>query len=209
MNEALFEFDAEMRRKYGVIVGCDEAGRGPLAGPVVAAAVILSPERPAVGEKLAKLNDSKKLNEDTREMLFEEIRQHAVAVRAFCVSPKVIDEINILKASLFAMYKCLTPIKGWNYALIDGNQLVPQIDAGIQKAVVKGDAKSASIAAASIVAKVLRDRIMKKYHNKYPDYNFAQHKGYPTKAHYEAIKTFGLSPIHRLSFCKNISDKHI
>ncbi|MCL1947612.1 MAG: ribonuclease HII, partial [Chitinivibrionia bacterium] len=200
-EKVLFDFDEKKREEYGIIAGCDEAGRGPLAGPVVAAAVILSGN-----EKLPFLNDSKKLKEETRENLFIEIYRQATAVRVFCVSPKKIDEINILNASLFAMYKCLETLKAkWNCALIDGNKYVKQIPQNLQETIVKGDGKSASIAAASIVAKVVRDRIMKNYHKKYPEYNFAKHKGYPTKEHYEAIKKFGLSPIHRLSFCKNIN----
>lgn len=204
-EKALFDFDEQKRKIYGIIAGSDEAGRGPLAGPVVAAAVILS-----AAQKLPQLNDSKKLNEETRERLFGEICSQAAAVSVFCVPPKEIDEKNILNASLFAMYKCLSGLKiAWNCALIDGNKFVLQIDKKFQETIVKGDAKSASIAAASVAAKVVRDRIMKKYHEKYPEYNFAKHKGYPTKEHYEAIKKYGLSPIHRLSFCRNCSVEEI
>ncbi|MDR0304988.1 MAG: ribonuclease HII [Chitinispirillales bacterium] len=204
-EKILFDFDEQKRKIYGIIVGSDEAGRGPLAGPVVAAAIILSGR-----ENLPQLNDSKKLNEETRERLFGEICNQAAALSVFCVSHKEIDEKNILNASLFAMYKCLSSLKmKWNCALIDGNKFVPQIDKKFQETIVKGDAKSASIAAASIAAKVVRDRIMKNYNKKYPEYNFAKHKGYPTKEHYEAIKKFGISPIHRLSFCKNIGIEQI
>jgi len=204
-EKVLFDFDVRKREEYEIIAGCDEAGRGPLAGPVVAAAVILSGN-----EKLPSLNDSKKLKEETRENLFVEIYRQAIAVRVFCVSHRKIDEINILNASLFAMSRCLETLKAkWNCALIDGNRYVKQIPQDLQETVVKGDGKSASIAAASIVAKVVRDRIMKKYHEKYPEYNFAKHKGYPTKEHYETIKKFGLSPIHRTSFCKNINIERI
>jgi len=204
-EKVLFDFDEQKREIYGIIAGSDEAGRGPLAGPVVAAAVVL-----LGAENLPQLNDSKKLNEETRERLFGEICRQAAALSVFCVSPKDIDEKNILNASLFAMYKCLSSLKvKWNCALIDGNKFVLQIDKNFQETVVKGDAKSASIAAASVAAKVVRDRIMKKYHEKYPDYNFAKHKGYPTKEHYEALKKYGLSPIHRLSFCKNLGAEQI
>jgi ribonuclease HII len=204
-EKILFDFDAQKRETYGIIAGSDEAGRGPLAGPVVAAAVVLSGT-----EILPQLNDSKKLNEETREILFAEICRQAASVCVFCVSNEEIDKRNILNASLFAMYKCLSSVKiGWNCALIDGNKFVPQIDKEFQEAIVKGDAKSASIAAASVAAKVVRDRIMKKYHEKYPEYNFARHKGYPTKEHYEAIKKHGLSPIHRLSFCKNLKAEQV
>ena len=202
-TNTLFDFDAEIRQKYGVIAGTDEAGRGPLAGPVVAAAVILSGTDGNHCQNFAELNDSKKLNEETRNRLFDEIYSQALAVRVVCISPKEIDEMNILNASLFAMYKCLSSLSlEWDIALIDGNKMIKQIPFEKQKMVVKGDSKSASIAAASIVAKVVRDRIMEKYGKKYPEYGFEKHKGYPTKAHYEAIEKFGLLPIHRLSFCK-------
>jgi len=195
----LFEFDAQLREKYGIIVGCDEAGRGPLAGPVVAAAVILSGN-----EDLPYLNDSKKIKEDTREKLHDEIYRQAVAVRFFCITPKEIDEMNILNASLFAMYKCVEAIGvEWKRVLIDGNKYIKQIPQNLQEVVVKGDGKSASIAAASIIAKVARDRIMCEYAKEYPDFGFEKHKGYPTKAHYEAIEKFGVLPIHRASFLKN------
>ena len=204
----LFEFDNEMHQKYGVVAGTDEAGRGPLAGPVVAAAVILSGTGGNHCQNFAGLNDSKKLDEKTREQLFGEIYKQALAVRVFCVPPAQIDEINILNASLFAMYKCLSSLKlEWDIALIDGNKMIKQIPFDKQKIVVKGDSKSASIAAASIVAKVVRDRIMEKYGKKYPEYGFEKHKGYPTKAHYEAIEKHGLLPIHRLSFCKKNTEQ--
>jgi len=202
----LFDFDEEHRKKHGIIVGCDEAGRGPLAGPVVAAAVILSGN-----EDLPNLNDSKKIKEDTREKLFDEIYRQAVAVGFYCVTPKEIDEMNILNASLYAMYKSLAALKNssgitpsWNRVLIDGNKYIKQIPQNLQETVVKGDAKSASIAAASIIAKVTRDRIMCEYAKEYPDFGFEKHKGYPTKAHYEAIEKFGVLPIHRASFLKGI-----
>ena len=199
-EKILFDFDAEMRQKYGVIAGTDEVGRGPLAGPVVAAAVILSGK-----ENLAGLNDSKKLNEETRNRLFDEIYSQALAVRVICISPKKIDEINILNASLLAMYKSLSSLKlQWNCVLVDGNKKIKQIPFDKQEVVIKGDSKSASIAAASVVAKVIRDRIMANYGKKYPEYGFESHKGYPTKEHYDAIEKHGLLPIHRLSFCKKI-----
>lgn len=204
-EKILFKFDAEMRSKYGIIAGTDEVGRGPLAGPVVAAAVVLSGN-----EKLAGLNDSKKLKEETRIRLFNEIYSQALSVRVFCVSPKQIDEINILNASLLAMYKCLSSLKTqWNNVLIDGNKKIKQIPFEQQNTVVKGDSKSASIAAASIVAKVVRDKIMVNYGKKYPEYGFDKHKGYPTKQHYEAIEKFGILPIHRLSFFKKNKNEQI
>ena len=203
-ESALFLFDAEIRKKYPITVGCDEAGRGPLAGPVVAAAVILSGK-----ENLPNLNDSKKIKEDTREKLYEEIYRQAEAVSFFCVSPKEIDEINILNASLFAMYKSVTALKNKfgeaivaNRILIDGNRYIKELDRDLQETVVKGDGKSACIAAASIIAKVTRDRIMCEYAKEYRDFGFEKHKGYPTKAHYEAIERHGVLPIHRMSFLK-------
>ncbi len=177
-----------------VICGLDEAGRGPLAGPVYAGAVIL-PE----GYVPEGLNDSKKLSEKKRDLLFDEIRQNAVAWAFGTASPEEIDAINILNASMLAMKRAVenltvTP----DFLLVDGNVVRGfDIDA---VSVIKGDAKSPSIAAASIIAKVLRDRECREMDRLYPQYGFAKHKGYPTKAHFEAVEKYGVSPIHRKSF---------
>ncbi len=198
-SDDLYQFDSAMAEKHGVIAGTDEVGRGPLAGPVVAAAVILNPDKPVEG-----VRDSKKLSEKKREELFLLIRKNAVMIKATCVLPKEIDRMNILNASLTAMYRSITPLSGWNYLLVDGNQKVPGIAAANQKTVVKGDAKSASIAAASIIAKVIHDRIMYAYDKRWPVYKFASNKGYPTAEHREAILTHGITPVHRISFCEHI-----
>lgn len=181
---------------YTAVCGCDEAGRGPLCGPVVAAAVILP--RDAVIEGL---NDSKKLSEKKREMLFDVIKEKAIAYGIAEATPEEIDEINILNASMLAMRRAvdMLSVKA-DYALIDGNcSRGFEIDT---ETVVKGDAKSASIAAASILAKVTRDRGCIELDKAYPEYGIAKHKGYPTKDHMDAVRQFGPSPIHRKSFLK-------
>lgn len=179
-----------------IVCGLDEAGRGPLAGPVYAGAVIL-PE----GYIPEGLNDSKKLSEKKRDALFEEITKNAVAWSFGTASPEEIDEINILNASMLAMKRAVEALSLQpEFLLVDGN-----ITRGFDQpalAVIKGDAKSPSIAAASIIAKVLRDRECLKMDEEYPVYGFATHKGYPTKAHFEAIEKHGVSPIHRKSFLK-------
>ncbi len=178
------------------VCGLDEAGRGPLAGPVYAGAVIL----PA-GYVPEGLNDSKKLTEAKREALFEEITKNALAWAYGTASHEEIDEINILNASMLAMRRAVEalPIRP-DFLLIDGNVVRGfSIEA---KSLVKGDAKSPSIAAASIIAKVLRDRECAEMAKRYPEYGFEKHKGYPTKAHYEAIAAHGVLPIHRKSFLK-------
>lgn len=181
---------------YTSVCGCDEAGRGPLCGPVVAAAVILP-----IDEEIEGLNDSKKLTEKRREALFEVIKERAIAYAIAEASPEEIDEINILNASMLAMRRAVEalPVKA-DFALIDGNCsrgfTVPT------ETVVKGDAKSASIAAASILAKVTRDRICIEQDKEYPEYGIAKHKGYPTKDHMDAVREHGPSPIHRRSFLK-------
>ncbi|MBQ9385234.1 MAG: ribonuclease HII [Ruminiclostridium sp.] len=191
-----FAFDSEKRAAAGIICGIDEAGRGPLAGDVYAAAVIL-PE----GLMIDGLDDSKKLSEKKREALYDEIIAKADAYRIATATAAEIDEINILNAALLAMKRAfdglvLRPA----LALIDGNKAP---DLGIPtETVVKGDSKSASIAAASILAKVSRDRYMKTLDEKYPEYMFAKHKGYGTKLHYEMIERYGLCPEHRRSFFK-------
>ncbi len=181
---------------YINIAGIDEAGRGPLCGPVVAAAVILPKDK-----KIEGVNDSKKLTEKKREMLYDDIMNEAVAVGVGISEVDVIEKVNILNATKIAMKKAIENLKVKpDYCLIDGNQMIDiSIDA---ETVVSGDAKSESIAAASIIAKVTRDRMLIDYDKLYPEYGFAKHKGYGTKAHIEAIKKYGLTPIHRPSFCK-------
>lgn len=181
---------------FKCICGVDEAGRGPLAGPVYAAAVIL-PE----GLEIEGLNDSKKLSEKKREKLFDEIREKAVAYGIASSSEKEIDEINILNASLLAMKRAVMKLsESPDMILVDGNKT---FDFEIpQKAVVKGDSLSANIAAASILAKVSRDRFMEELAKKYPEYRFEKHKGYPTKLHYEMVEAHGLSDVHRRTFFK-------
>ncbi|MGD9239420.1 MAG: ribonuclease HII [Desulfobacterales bacterium] len=179
---------------YQEIAGIDEAGRGPLAGPVVSAAVIL-PKNFAVADVV----DSKKLTIKKRVRLYEEIYTHALSVGVGIVDSVEIDRINILKASLLAMSMAAGNLRPQpEYLLIDGpfsiSSELPQ------KPIVKGDALSISIAAASIVAKVTRDRLMEEYHKYYPQFGFFQHKGYPTRAHKEAIRKFGYCPIHRQTF---------
>ena len=192
-----FDYEIEkMNMGYTAVCGCDEAGRGPLCGPVVAAAVILSPDVVIEG-----LNDSKKLTEKKREALFDIIKEKAVAYAIAEASPEEIDEINILNASMLAMRRAVEalPVKA-DFALIDGNCsrgfTIPT------ETVVKGDAISASIAAASILAKVTRDRGCIELDKLYPMYGIAKHKGYPTKDHMAAVIEHGPSPIHRRSFLK-------
>lgn len=179
---------------FSAIAGVDEAGRGPLAGPVVSAAVILPEALPISG-----INDSKKLTPKKREALYKEIYRHAVAVGVGIVEPAEIDRINILQASLAAMVIAVANLRCKpDFLLIDGPYSL-SMDLP-QQAIIRGDSKSISVAAASIIAKVTRDRIMEAYHRKYPEFNFAVNKGYPTKAHQAAIKRVGCCPIHRLSF---------
>ena len=180
-----------------LICGVDEAGRGPFAGPVVAGAVILSLDDPE--REILYLNDSKKLSEKKREALYDEIMEKAVSVGVGIVEREVIDEINILQATFLAMQKAIAALDPQpDYILADA-VTIPQIVIP-QEGIVKGDAKSVSIAAGSIIAKVTRDRIMYEYDKLYPEYGFASHKGYGTKAHIEAIKEYGMLDIHRRSF---------
>ncbi len=175
--------------------GVDEAGRGPLAGPVVVAAVILDKDNPIEG-----LDDSKKLSEKKREELYEVIVERALGYAIVEVDPKQIDEMNILQATLFGMSKAVKQLDPKpEFVLIDGNQ-VPHDLRDIARAVVGGDAYHDCISAASILAKVTRDRIMVKLSAKYPEYNFQKHKGYPTKEHIEALEKHGACEIHRKSF---------
>lgn len=183
---------------FSPVAGTDEAGRGPLAGPVFAAAVILPPEIDIPG-----LNDSKKLTEAKREALFPVITEKALAYAIAEASVEEIEELNILHAAQLAMRRAVEALSiKPGILLIDGNY---SDGFGLpEKTIVKGDSLSASIAAASILAKVARDRKMIEYAKEYPDYGFEKHKGYPTEAHYAAIREHGVTPIHRLSFLKKI-----
>ena len=191
-NEALAE-------GYKIVCGVDEAGRGPLAGPVCAACVVLP-----TGTVIEGVNDSKKLTEKKRDALYDVIKAQALDYGIAFASEKEIDEINILQATFLAMRRAvesltvLTP----DIALIDGNK-TPGLSIA-ERSVIKGDAKSANIAAASILAKVTRDRYMLEMAEKYPEYQFQKHKGYGTKLHYEMIEKYGVSPIHRKTFLKKI-----
>lgn len=193
------EFEKEALAKgYKAVCGVDEAGRGPLAGPVCAAAVIL-PE----GVIIDGVNDSKKLSEKKRESLFDVIREQALSYSIAYATVDEIEEINILNATMLAMRRAIDglDIKA-DYAMIDGNKIPPiDIDA---ECIVKGDAKSMSIACASILAKVSRDRLLYKYAEEYPMYGFDKHKGYGTKVHREAILKYGPCPYHRKSFLKKL-----
>lgn len=179
------------------ICGIDEVGRGPLAGPVVAGAVILPKDEP-----ILYLNDSKKLSEKKREQLYDEIMEKAVAVGIGMVSPARIDEINILQATYEAMREAIFKLAVKPDLLLNDAVTIPEVEIR-QIPIIKGDAKSVSIAAASIVAKVTRDRLMAEYDGVIPGYDFAKNKGYGTKAHIEALKSQGASPIHRRTFIKN------
>ena len=184
------------------IAGVDEAGRGPLAGPVVAACAVIPLDYP-----FYYLNDSKKMSEKRRESLFEDLQKVAIAFGIGIVSPERIDEINILQATYEAMREALKDMeKRFSLSpkiLLNDAVTIPGIPIP-QKAIVHGDAKSLSIAAASVLAKVTRDHIMLEYDEQYPEYGFKQHKGYGTKLHREAILTHGPCPIHRRSFLKNL-----
>lgn len=197
--ELMSEFEKqEFSNGASVIAGIDEAGRGPLAGPVVVASVVLDPNNPILG-----LDDSKKLSEKKREMLFDEVKKKALAYSIIERDAKFIDEVNILEATKDAMRESsrtlgITP----DVLLIDAVDL-KGVDCKVVP-IIKGDAKSNSIAAASILAKVHRDRLMKEYDCEYPGYGFAKHKGYGTKDHYAAIHELGISPIHRMTFLKKM-----
>lgn len=189
---------AAMNKGFKTVCGVDEAGRGPLAGPVYAAAVILP-----VGLEIAGLNDSKKLTEKKREELFDIITKEAVCYSVGIADEKEIDEINILNATFLAMKRAINGLEiRPNYAIIDGNR-APHSDIP-EETVVKGDGKVMSVAAASIIAKVSRDRFMQKIAQEYPEYQFEKHKGYGTRLHYEMIEKYGVAPIHRRSFLKKI-----
>lgn len=205
----LEDFDKEKERTYHMhsfereyasymyICGIDEAGRGPLAGPVVAGAVILPKD-----DDILYLNDSKQLSATKRDELFDEIKAKAVSYGVGIVSWERIDEINILNATYEAMQMAISQLSNKPDILLNDAVTIPNVDIK-QVPIIKGDAKSASIAAASIIAKVTRDRIMEEYDKEYPEYGFAKHKGYGSKEHIEAIKKYGPCKIHRKTFIKN------
>ena len=198
-----FEIEKQAISKgYKYVCGVDEAGRGPLAGPVCAAAVIL-PEN----VEIEGLNDSKKLSEKKREALYDIIKEKAISYSIAFGSLEEIEELNILEATYIAMNRAIDSLDvASDYALIDGNRVPKNIKIPCET-VIKGDAKSCSIAAASILAKVTRDRLLLEYDEKYPEYNFKKHKGYGTKEHTDLILKYGPCEIHRLSFLKKLLGK--
>ena len=197
ISAPLYAYDAAIRAEHGCFAGVDEAGRGPLCGPVCVAACILDPEHPVYG-----INDSKKLTEKKREALFDEIIEKALAYKIVFVGPEIIDRDNILNATMGGMRQAVEELDIVpNLVLIDGNRTPAGLTMPAQP-VVKGDATSASIGAASILAKVSRDRYMLELDKQYPQYQLAKHKGYPTKLHYELIAQYGIQPFYRRSFLK-------
>lgn len=198
LHKELFEYDTALRKTYPVLCGVDEAGRGPLAGDVYAAAVVLNDE-----VLIDYLNDSKKLSEKRRELLYDEIIEKADAYCIATASVAEVDELNILQATMLAMKRAVEGLGvSPSMALIDGNRL-PELECAAEN-VIKGDATSASISAASVLAKVARDRYMREIAEKYPQYAFEQHKGYGTKLHCDMLKKYGASDVHRKSFLKKI-----
>lgn len=200
-SRKLWKHDLELSGEFPLLCGVDEAGRGPLAGPVVAACAILDLSRPPIDG----LNDSKQLTAEEREDLFEQIKENAVAYGIGESSAEEIDKRNILGATFLAMQRALTAMTAEfnrlpDLIIVDGNQSIPDIRHP-QRCLVKGDGLSACIAAASILAKVTRDRGLEDLHRLYPDYGFDAHKGYATRVHQEAIERLGLTPFHRRSFC--------
>lgn len=190
--------NAALNSGFEVICGIDEAGRGPLAGPVYAAAVILPK-----GHIIEGVNDSKKISEKKRDLLFDKIIDECVCYSIGTASEQEIDEINILQATFLAMRRAVEGLEiKPDIALVDGNKK-PGLDIA-EQTIVKGDSKSANIAAASIIAKVSRDRYMLEMAEKYPEYQFEKHKGYGTKLHYEMLEKYGISPIHRKTFLKKL-----
>lgn len=200
--EDMFEFEQKwLDIGAGYVCGVDEAGRGPLYGPVYAAAVILKKD-----DLIEGVNDSKKLTAKKRDMLFDEIKKRALCYSVASVSAEEIDEINILNATMLAMRRAVEGLSVKpDVALIDGNK-APDLSIKTE-CIVKGDSRSASIAAASILAKVTRDRELLEEDELHPEYGFKNHKGYGTAAHYEAIKLYGILEGHRKSFLKNLSEK--
>jgi len=197
---SMVEFEkAFYDRGYKVIAGVDEAGRGPLAGDVYAAAVIFRP-----GTIIEGLNDSKKISPKKRDMLFDEIKEKAVSYAVGVATVAEIEELDILNATFLAMRRAIEALSVKpDFVMVDGNQHIRKLEIE-NEPVIKGDSLSMSIAAASILAKVSRDRYMEEMAKKYPEYEFEGHKGYGTKRHSELIREFGPCPIHRLSFLKNI-----
>ena len=199
ISAPLYAYDADIRAQYGCFAGVDEAGRGPLCGPVCVAACILDPENPVPG-----VNDSKKLSEKKREALFDEIKEKALAYQIVFVSPQEIDEKNILWATMAGMERAVAGLDpAPAFAVVDGNRVPPQLIVPVL-AQVKGDGVCASVAAASILAKVSRDRYMLELDRQYPQYQLAKHKGYPTKLHYELLERYGIQPFYRRSFLKKL-----
>ena len=200
----LRDFDKTVAARFGAVCGIDEAGRGPIAGPVFAAAVILDPNNPIEG-----LNDSKKLTPKKREALYGEICEKALDYCVSQVTAFQIDRTDILSADLLAMQSAFEQLKPFSgIVLVDGDVLPEIAVDGALKNVIKGDAKSEAIAAASILAKVERDRYMCELAGKFPGYGFEKHKGYGTKAHYDAVEKLGLCPEHRKTFLKKILVKN-
>ncbi len=198
LHKELFEYDSAVRNDFPLICGVDEAGRGPLAGDVYAAAVILEDDT-----LIEYLNDSKKISEKRRELLFDEIKEKAKAWCIATASVEEIDSLNILQATMLAMKRAVEGLgMEPDMALVDGNRL-PELSCPAQ-CVIKGDATSASIAAASVLAKVARDRYMRELDQAYPQYQFSQHKGYGTKLHCDMLRQYGPSPVHRRTFLKKI-----
>ena len=195
--EAMRSFEHQYEG-YGAVCGIDEVGRGPLAGPVVAGAVILPTDC-----EILYLNDSKKLSEKKRELLYDEIMKKAVATGIGVISPARIDEINILQATYEAMRMAISNLKVQPSVLLNDAVTIPLVEIP-QVPIIKGDAKSVSIAAASIIAKVTRDHMMVEYEEIYPGYSFASNKGYGSAQHIAALKELGPTPIHRWTFIKNI-----
>jgi ribonuclease HII len=195
------------RRGFRQVAGVDEAGRGPLAGPVVAAAVILPPWSSRLAAALTGVDDSKRLTAARREELLPRIEENALAIGLCRVEPEEIERLNILQATMKAMAVALGRLAvPPQFVLVDGNH-TPQEWPGPSRALVKGDSRSVSIAAASIVAKVSRDRIMEAYELQYPGYGFGSNKGYGSEAHLAALERFGLTDVHRAGFCRNALER--
>ncbi len=195
------------RRGFRQVAGVDEAGRGPLAGPVVAAAVVLPPWSPRLAAALSGVDDSKRLTTARREQLVPLIEEHARAIGICRVEPEEIERLNILQATMKAMAGALERlVVRPQFVLVDGNR-TPDQWPGPSRALVGGDARSVSIAAASIVAKVFRDRIMDDYHDRYPEYGFRRNKGYGSEAHLETLERLGPTEVHRAGFCRNALER--
>lgn len=199
----MLNFDIESKifsKDFKIVAGVDEAGRGPLAGPVVAACVCVPCGHTINSENLKLINDSKKMSPKQRESLFETIKKEKLEFGIGVCDNTTIDKINILQATFLAMKKAIGLINNKpDFIIVDGNFVIPNLSTK-QQAIIKADEKIFSVAAASILAKVTRDRLMLDFHKKFPQYGFDQHKGYGTKLHFEKLKKHGPSPIHRLSF---------